>query len=549
MSAPKLKSKKPFWEEKVSVHDDKIPKEWFYFGKRGMRSSGINYPYNRWEIAELKKCLNGFDGMIYFIKNYIRIMTLKGLQPFDPRGFQVEMLKSMFYNRFSIAKIARQSGKTTATAAFILYSILFNESLPVGVVANKDAMAKQICKMIRNMYKNIPFFMKKGVVRSNEHEMWFEDESGVITDATSADSFRGRTIGYLYWDECAFVKANVVEDFMASIYPTIASSPDTKIMLSSTPNGYNHFHKMWVEAGRGDNGYVPISAKWSDVPGRGEEFKKDTISRLGLKIWRQEYECDFLGSDLTLIDPAKLATLVHQTPIRYYMGDELKIYEEYQKDHMYGICFDSATGMNQDYHGVHVIDITEFPYRQVAVFRNNTLNIYNFPKVIDYICNLYPDSLLVGENNSLGAVILDTLFTQYETDAQFFWEKDQKGVKITKSSKKIGCSTLKNLIEKDALIINDYDTIYELFRFVQNGVSFSAVIEDGNHDDLVMALVVFSYITTTSWYDQWTDGEFRTNIIKSDILEEELEDHEILPVGCISIGMDEQFGEDSSYEI
>lgn len=514
------------------VEPIKIKKEWCFKGDKALRKASIEYPYEQWMIDEIYKCANGYEGLLYWVENYAYITTLKGIEKCKLYPFQYDLLHAMYHNRFSIACIARQSGKTTIACLFFTWIANFHDDEKIGAVANKQKLVKEIIKKIKIIYTHMPFWMKQGITELNKTEIEFENGSRIVSDATSDSSLRGFSVKYLYWDEVAFIKPGLAEDFLSSVYPTISSNPDSKIIQSSTPFGFNHFAKTWFDAKKGLNDYVTIEADWTAVPGRTEKFKKDTITRVGLRIWKQDFEINFLGSDLTLIDSQKLATLSHDNPIYTSPDDCLKIYKKYEKGHTYGLCFDSCTGDGQDYHGVHLIDITKFPYEQVLTYRNNTKSIHQLSIMIHDICMKYPGEIfIVGENNGLGRVVLEELLVDLELDAYFFTEKKKLGVYTTQRSKSIGCATLKDMIETDKLLIHDYNTIQELFRFVNRNGKFKADEGDNSTDDLVMALVVFFYVTTTRFYSEYTEGKYKEKML------ERIEDDEtIVPFGVIDDG-------------
>jgi hypothetical protein len=306
----------------------------------------------------------------------------------------------------------------------------------------------------------------------------------------------------------------------------------------------NHFYKVWVGAVSKKNGYVPIEANWYDVPGRDAKFKAETIANTSEQQWNVEYECEFLGSDNTLVSPSKISNMVFGTPINS-TKEGFDIYEEPQKDHIYSICVDTSRGDGLDYHAFSVIDCTSLPYRQVAKFRNNTISYQLFPHYIKKAGDMYNEALILFEINDLGQVVADILHEELEygnllwvsnrlkkgqkADGGFGSGKVQQGVRMSGTVKKIGCGALKDLIENDRLMVQDFDTISEFSTYVSNGTTFEA--SEGYNDDLVSSLVLFGWMSTQPYYKDYTNTDVRKKLYAEQIKKIE---EEIMPFGFSS---------------
>lgn len=310
----------------------------------------------------------------------------------------------------------------------------------------------------------------------------------------------------LYCDEFAFIENDV--EFYTSTYPVVTSGDSTKMIITSTPNGMNYFYKLWTEAEQGDNEFRQYHVHWSEHPKRDEKWKHEQLVNMSEKQFSQEFECEFLGSSGTLISGHKLKQLAKKTPIKETY--DLKVYENPDPERKYVCINDVAEGVGQDYSVCSIIDTTEMPYRQVAVYKNNEISPTLFAEVIERMAKLYNDALVIVETNNHGVLTLDTLWNdlEYENilktkveDAENVagGKKSYLGLKTTKKSKPMGCSYLKDLIEQDQLLINDFDTINELSTFIKSKNSWQA--ERGKHDDIVMTLVIFAWFANQPYFE------------------------------------------------
>jgi len=526
-----------------------------YLGNPNLKKANVQIEYTKEQVEEYLKCARD---PLYFIKSYVKIVNVdKGLIQFEPYSFQEKMVETFATNRFVINKLPRQSGKSTIVTAFMLWTVLFNDSQSVAILANKGSLARDLLGKIQLAYEYLPKWLQQGVVTWNKGNIELENGSKIVAASTSSSAIRGGSYNLIFLDEFAFVGNNMAEDFFASVYPTISSGQTTKVIIVSTPNGMNHFYKMWMDAVEDRSKYVAIEVHWSEVPGRDERWKDETIANTSEEQFRQEFECEFLGSVNTLIHPLKLRTLTFKEPIR--REAKLDVYEEPRSGHTYVCVADVARGAGLDYSVCSVIDITDVPYNLVAKFRCNEVSPMLYPNVIFDIATNYNKAFVLVEVNDIGGQVADILQQELEYENMLmtanrgragqvagsgFGHGSFFGVRTTKAVKRIGCSTLKDLIEKDKLLIADFETIVELASFISKGTSYQA--EEGQHDDLVMTLVLFAWLVRQDYFKELTDLDIRQRLY-----EERMKDVEnnLLPFGIIDDGQDDQPIVDSNGQV
>lgn len=500
-------------------------------GNVNLNKSGEQFEFTTEQIQEIIKCKND---PIYFIKNYIYIVNLdKGKIKFDLYPFQEKLINIVHNENRVIAKIARQSGKTTSIAAYIVHYANFNNDKNIAILANKDSMAKEILYRIRIMIELLPSWMQAGIVEWNKGSIELDNGSRIITSATSSSAIRGKSTNFLLLDEFAFVQPGVFEDFFQSVYPTISSSLTAKIIMISTPWGLNHFYKFWMDAVNNKNGYTFFETNWNEIPGRDNNWRKNIISEIGEQRFKQEFEASFLGSSNTLIEPSCIKNLVCLDPIKIQYDGKFLIYEFPKTNKNYVLMCDTGEGVGDagDFSAIQIIDVTNIPHKQVACYRDNEIKPHLFANVINNIGIYYNSGLVIAENNTIGIEVLNNLNYNCEYPNIFFYEK-KFGLRMTKGSKNMGCSHLKTFIETDKLILCDFNTINELSTFVKkpNG-TFSA--EKNKHDDLISPLILFSYfISKENLVDKWIEKENLINEIYNKKIEE-IEEN-LIPVGFLS---------------
>ena len=515
-----------------------------YLGNANIKAAGVESEYTKEQIEEYAKCVS--DPM-YFIENYIKIVSLdEGLVQFEPYSFQKNILESVHNDRFVICKMPRQSGKSTTVISYLLHYVLFNPDKNVAILANKLTTARELLGRLKLAYEHLPKWLQQGVVEWNKGSIVLENGSKILASSTSSSAVRGGSFNLLFMDEFAFVPENVADEFFNSVYPTISAGQSTKVLIVSTPKGLNMFYKLWKDAEDGQNSYTPIEVHWSDVPGRDANWKKQTIRNTSHQQFRQEFECDFLGSVNTLIAPSKLKSLHYTRPMQE-REDGLKVYYEPEPDHIYFMGVDVSRGKDLDYHAITIVDVTAAPYKVVAQYKNNELSPYLLPNLIYAMGKRYNDAYILTEVNDLGQEIVDIMHNEMEyenllvtsvrgrkgqvMDGGFGSFQTQQGVRMSPKVKKVGCTMLKEMIEQDKLIIEDFEIIQELSSFISKKGSFEA--EVGHHDDLVITLVLFAWASTQNYFKDMTDLNIRDQLYKEKI--EKLED-DLMPFGFIDAG-------------
>ncbi len=481
-----------------------------YLGNPNLKKANTPIEFTKEHIEEYVKCK---EDPVYFAKNYIKIVTLdEGLQPFLPYHFQEKLIENFHEQRFNICKMPRQTGKSTTVVAFLLHYAVFNSSVNIGILANKAATARELLGRLQIAYENLPKWMQQGILSWNRGSLELENGSKILAASTSASAVRGMSFNILFLDEFAFVPNHIADQFFASVYPTITSGQSTKVIIVSTPHGMNHFYRMWHDAERGKNEYIPTDVHWTEVPGRDEKWRQQTIANTSESQFKIEFECEFLGSVDTLIAPSKLRTLVYDAPLHKNAG--LDIYEDVKKDHDYAVTVDVARGVGNDYSAFIVVDITKFPHQVVAKYRNNEIKPMLFPSVIEEVGKQYNNAFVLCEVNDVGDQVASILNYDLEytnllmcsmrgragqvVGQGFSGKKTQMGVKMSKTVKKVGALNLKTMIETDKLLFKDYEIMSELTTFIQKHNSFEA--EEGCNDDLAMCLVIYAWLVAQDYF-------------------------------------------------
>ena len=518
-----------------------------YLGNPNLKKANVAQEWTKEEVEEYTKCMKD---PIYFIQQYIKIVSLdEGLVPFTLYDFQKEMVGTFHNNRFTICKLPRQSGKSTTIIAYLLHYVLFNPTVNVAILANKAATARDLLGRLQLAYENLPKWLQQGVMSWNKGSLELENGSKILASSTSASAVRGGSYNIIFLDEFAYVPANVAEQFFSSVYPTISSGKTTKVMIVSTPHGMNMFYKLWVDAEEQRNSYIPIEVHWSEVPGRDEKWKEETIKNTSESQFNTEFECEFLGSIDTLITPAKLKTMTYRMPSQSNAG--LDVYETPQKDHTYLMTADVSRGTSNDYSAFVVVDVSQMPYRIVAKYRDNEIKPLLFPSKIYDVARAYNQAFVLVEVNDIGEQVATTLQFDLEYDnlvmasmrgragqilgGGFSGGRAQLGVRTTKAVKRIGCSNLKQLVEDNKLVIEDLDIISELSTFIVKGQSFEA--DEGCTDDLVACLFMFAWTCDQQYFKELTDMDVRQTMMREqqDALEQDM-----APFGFVVNGLEEE---------
>ena len=516
-----------------------------YLGNPLLKKANVKQDFTKEQIEEYMKCAKD---PVYFTKNYVQIVSLdEGLVPFKMWDFQEELIRKFHTSRFNIAKLPRQTGKSTTVVSYLLHYALFNDSVNIGILANKASTARDLLGRLQTAYENLPKWIQQGVISWNKGSMELENGSKILAASTSASAVRGMSFNIIFLDEFAFVPNHIAESFFASVYPTITSGKSTKVIIISTPQGMNHFYKLWTDAQSGRNGYTWHEVHWSQVPGRDEKWKEETIKNTSERQFTQEFECEFLGSVDTLISAAKLRALTFIDPIKRNNG--LDIYEQPKNGNEYLLTVDVSRGIGGDYSAFIVYDITTVPYKVVAKYRNNEVKPMLFPNVINDVARAYNNGWVLCEVNDVGDSVASILNYDLEypnvlmcamrgragqiVGHGFSGTKTQLGVKMSVTVKKVGCANLKQIVEDDKLIFNDYEIINELTTFIQKKQSFEA--DEGFHDDLVMCMVIFSWLVQQDYFKEMTDNDVRKRIY--DEQRNQIE-QDMAPFGFITTGLE-----------
>lgn len=517
-----------------------------YNGNPNLKQSGEIIEFTPYQLEEYIKCLNSVE---YFVENYAKIVSLdEGIVLFKPYPYQKRTIKAIHENRKVLFLCGRQLGKSTIVAGYVAWYALFNDNKNAVILANKMSSAKEIFSRAQMIIEYCPKWLQQGVKTWNKTSFELENGTKVSCGATTASSGRSGSISLLILDEFAFVSPSLAEEFMASVFPTISSSSTSKLVIVSTPNGMNHYYKLWTEAEQGINGFIPMKGHWSEHPKRNQAWADDQRAILGdIKFW-QEVEARFQGSSNTLIKGEKVASLPMKQPL-ITSQDGFTCYFAPVPKRSYVMTVDVAKGEDQDSSAFVIFDITEFPYKIVGTYKNNKISTLTYPDVVFHYAKMYNEAFVLVESNSLGQQVADTLFYDLEYENMYMSEKSNKddikdgfggrmrpGVETTKKSKLIGCNAIKLIIEQDHLEVNSPDVISEMSTFIRTGNTWKA--EEGKHDDLMMCLVTFGFLTQTTTFKNLFDFSLRNQLIKRQLADIESEE---LPMGYFFDGTEDEF--------
>jgi hypothetical protein len=515
-----------------------------YLGNPNLKKINTPVEFTQEQIVEYQKCA---EDPLYFMEKYVKIVSLdEGLIPFKMYDFQKKIVKTIHENRFTICKLPRQSGKSTTTISYLMHYAMFNPNSNIAILANKSSTARDILSRLQLAYENLPKWMQQGVVNWNKGNIELENKSTIVAAATSSSAIRGGSYNIIFLDEFAFVPTNIAEMFFSSVYPTISSGQKTKMVIVSTPYGMNQFYKLWTDAEKKKNDYIPIEVHWSEVPGRDEAWKEMTIRNTSPEQFQQEFECEFLGSVNTLISPAKIKSAVYLDPIR--SQGSVDQFEEPIKGNTYVVTVDVARGVDKDYSAFVVFDVTQMPFKIVALYKNNEVKPFVFPNIISEIAKRYNEAHILTEVNDIGQQIAEAL--QFEIEypnvlmctqkgragqilgAMYSGRGSSMGVRMTKQIKRVGCANLKTLVEGDKLIINSFKIIQEMSTFAKRGQSWQA--EDGSNDDLMMCLVIFGWVSNQGYFKELTNQNARQQMY---VEQQKLIEEDMAPFGFVDDGI------------
>ena len=530
-----------------------LPKdeEQYYLDAFGNRISNngnrmIKKPFTKINLAsihidEIKRC---FESLDYFKNNYVQIKTPKtGVNFPDLRPYQDKFLEVLNSDKESIVSLqGRQSGKSISTSIYLTWLFLFRVNLTIGICANKGKLAAEFLNNVKNIFLSIPIWMQQGITIWNKGSIENENGTRILTDVPSSDSFRGFTCDVVVVDECAFIPASKYDAFADSVYPSQSSKAWKKNILLSTANGLNHFYQIVkkakepkkpdlhitkekldkipkesiksvteennlynVEYNTSSNGFTLYEVDWKDVPRYDkdgnvldpETFKQQVIDKYGEVYFNQNYANSFIGSSYTLINAESLSKFTSMDPI-LKKDNMLDVFKEPQKKHSYILSVDTAKD-GQDFFSVHVVDITKFPFEQVASCNIQT-DYFLMPEYLDDWGKWYNNAYMIIENNDgSGQSVADMMKNDYEYENLHYdtvfdavkrrnIKKKYPGFRNTPRTRKLVLDTLKLFIENGNLIVNDFHTIDQFYTFILVNGKYQA--DDGCHDDLVMALAI-----------------------------------------------------------
>ena len=518
-----------------------------YLGNPNLKKANTQIEYTEDQVQEMIKCQ---ADPVYFAKKYVKIVNVdEGLVPFEMWPFQEKLINRFHENRFNICMMPRQTGKSTTSVSYLLHYAVFNNNVNIGILANKASTARDLLGRLQTAYENLPKWMQQGILAWNKGSLELENGSKILAASTSAAAVRGMSFNIIFLDEFAFVPNHIADDFFSSVYPTISSGKSTKIIIVSTPKGMNHFYRMWHDAEREQNEYVPTQVHWSEVPGRDAKWREQTVKNTSEQQFKVEFECEFLGSVDTLIDPAKLRSLAYEAPKT--SNNSLDVYADPEKDHDYVCTVDVARGVGEDYSAFIIVDITSFPHKVVAKYRDNHIKPMLFPNIIYSTAKAYNEAFILTEVNDIGDQVASIL--QYDLEYQnllmcsmrgragqvvgqgFSGSKTQLGVKMSKTVKKIGSLNLKTMIEADKILFKDYNVISELTTFISKSNSFEA--EDGCNDDLAMCLVIYAWLVAQDYFKELTDQDVRKRLYEE---QKNQIEQDMAPFGFLDDGINDE---------
>ena len=517
-----------------------------YLGNPNLKKANTQIEFTQEQILEFVACRHD---PVYFAKKYIKIVSLdEGLVNFNLYPFQEKLVRNFHENRFNICKMPRQTGKSTTVVSYLLHYAVFNDNVNIAILANKASTARDLLGRLQLAYENLPKWMQQGILAWNKGSLELENGSKILAASTSASAVRGGSYNVIFLDEFAFIPNHIADQFFASVYPTISSGQKTKVIIVSTPHGMNHFYRMWHDAEKSKNEYIPTDVHWSEGPGRDEKWRQQTIANTSEAQFKVEFECEFLGSVDTLIAPSKLRNLIYENPRT--SNAVFDVYTEPEQKHDYVITVDVARGVEKDYSAFIVIEITKFPHKVVAKYRNNEVKPMLFPSIIYDVAKSYNEAFILCEVNDIGDQVASIINYDLEYEnllmcsmrgragqivgQGFSGKKTQLGVKMSKTVKKVGSLNLKTIIETDKLLFSDYNILSELTTFIQKNNSFEA--EEGCNDDLAMCLVIYAWLVQQDYFKELTDQDVRKRLY--DEQKNQIE-QDMSPFGFISDGLED----------
>lgn len=496
-----------------------------YLNNPKLKRAYVPISFTQEQSEELLKCA---DDIYYFLENYYTVFSLDHAEvSYIPYPYQRKLIDALLNDRFVIGKMPRQYGKSITVIGYFLWKILFQPNQRIAILANKQDTAKKLLKDFKFSYERLPKWLQQGVTQWNAYNVEFENESFILAAATTSGAVRGSTFNLVFLDEFAHVPTNIAEEFFTSVYPTISSGKTSQIFIVSTPLGMNYYYKLWTDATEKNNKFTPIDVHWSDHPDRDEKWKEEQLANMSPEKFDQEFNTEFIGSTDTLISATALRELTYIKPMIDHHS--LQIYREPEPGRAYVITADVSEGVGLDYSVFDVIDVTEFPYRLVAKYRDKYIQTIYYPEIIFNVAKRYNEAFVLVEHNDVGGQVGNMLFYDYEYENIFttvmrggrrgqqlafsvdFGERARLGVEMSKRVKKQGCQYLKTLIEDKKIILEDFDTKQELSTFIRKNDIFKA--EDGCHDDCVTPLIIFAWAAKQPLFTDVTTIDMRQRVL------------------------------------
>ena len=546
----------------IALDDGYKPKSTpFYEGNFFLRKGNIVFDYTKEEIKEIKKCATD---IVYFANTYCTVMTDEGLQTIQLRDYQENMLRQFQQERFNICVASRQVGKTICSSIFIAWYVLFNFDKNALILSNKGATTREIIDKGKTILEHLPFFLKPGIVKYDVFNSKFDNGCRIIGQSTTKKAAIGFTIHLLFMDEFAHIPHNFVNTFYENVYPTVSASVNSKVIITSTPNGFNKFYDIYSAAEKGLSEYTPFRVDWWDVPGRDEKWMESEIANLGSEeAFNRQYGNQFIASSSLLLSPASLKKIgdwqedfifhdviemedidIPYDGLVWASGFDVESIEEEENYWLFSI--DLAEGNGGDYSVINMFKIETmspeyfklvtspgsfidfFCLKQIARFRSNEHTIEDFAKILYTLAfdMFYGENVkMIIEWNMFGSELvkrLQTVFPQRnnfdeEVVVKFKHRVDARnkrfGLKVKKDNKPIFCQNFKKYVAQNRIIISEKETVREAGTFgkMPNGVYAGQL---GN-DDLIMTCINSTEFLTTVDFSEFAEEIYE--IISEDV--------------------------------
>ena len=506
-------------------------------GNRVLKKQFVKMNLSPIHLDEIKRCS---EDIFYFMDNYVKLVTKAGVNFPElrhyQRGFIDEILPDQ--NESVVSPQPRQAGKSTTVGIYLTHCGLFKKDINIGICANKASMAREFLDKVKKMYIELPMWMKVGSISWNKSFIEFDNGIRIMTDATSADSFRGFSMHLLVIDEVAFIRPTVWHEFEDSIFPSQGALAWKKNILISTSNGMNHFYSIVKGARAKNNGYNIYEVNWRDVPRFNidgspkdpDTFKAEIIAKYGEVYFAQNYELAFLGSSHTLIASDSLKEMEYTQPVTT-MAPGLNVYKKPESGHKYILSVDPAKD-GQDAFSVQILDVTDMNFEQVASGKFQ-IDYLLMPEFLVEWGEWYNYAFIIIENNEgAGQSIADSLYKSYEYENLYFDVKTDSssnnltkirkrypGFRTTPKSRKLILTTMKTFIENGKLKIYDKSTIEEFMTFILRNGKYQA--DEGYHDDTIMSLAIAfaPFASTKNFLDMknLVDALYKKNVNESKV--------------------------------